>query len=284
MWTKSELFPIYFPVGLKKALEDTYPFWWTKNTWKYLGIQFPLNLDIIKKANYDNLIRSIQIQLKSWNYLKLSWPDRFQLIKSFILPKCLFLFRTLPVLILPKEISCQQRLCTRFIWSYKTPRINLTTLKSPWDVGGLNFPDLGKYYKSSQIAAIFPILQTNQNGSWYILEENTLYKHTLMDTFWAEHKLRVSTPKTSLYLICSLKVWDKNRQQSASNTSPVSSFLNQHWFPPLDDEVEANSWRKVGICRLLDLLGKKKRKEKSVLSVQLQAKLSCINTYKFNTL
>lgn len=64
---KSELYPIYSPVELKKFLEDTYPFQWTQNAWKYLGIQFPLNLDTIKKANYDNLIKSIQTQLKSWN-------------------------------------------------------------------------------------------------------------------------------------------------------------------------------------------------------------------------
>lgn len=91
----------YYQLDSQKFIENIYAFRWTKNSWKYLGITFPLDLETLKKIKCDELIGTVTKQIK----LKLSWPDKFQLIKSFILTKFIFLFQALPILILPKEIK-----------------------------------------------------------------------------------------------------------------------------------------------------------------------------------
>lgn len=39
-------------------------------------------------------------------------------------------------------------MCNKFIWSYKTQRINFNTLKWPWERDRLNYPDFNGYYEA----------------------------------------------------------------------------------------------------------------------------------------
>lgn len=96
-FAKSEVFPMHLPLSEQISLAKVFPFKWTKTSWKYLGIHFPLNLDALKEVNYQPLVKSIRKAFKDRNSQKFSWPDRLQIIKSFILPRFLFLFRTLPI-------------------------------------------------------------------------------------------------------------------------------------------------------------------------------------------
>lgn len=125
-FNKSEIYTIFLSPQMHTQLSDFAKFKWTKLMWRYLGVNFPLHLGELKKANFDPILHSIRDSCRSRNKLLLSWPDRLQIIKFFVLPKFLFLFRVLPIAIKDKELQL-------------------------WQI----FPDLTSYYKASQIAMFF---------------------------------------------------------------------------------------------------------------------------------
>lgn len=64
-----------------------------------------------------------------------------------ILPKVLYLLRTLPIKVPQSFFGSLQALQMRFIWAHKTPRIKFILLR-PKALGGI--PDFKTYYHATQ--------------------------------------------------------------------------------------------------------------------------------------
>lgn len=65
----------------------------------------------------------------------LSWMGRISSVKMLVLPKILYYFRTLPILV-PIEANI-----FNFIWGAKGSRLAWTTMYAPRDLGGLGVAD-----------------------------------------------------------------------------------------------------------------------------------------------
>lgn len=98
---------------------------------------FPLYIEDIFMANYGKVLSHFKIQLITWHKIMLSWQDRPKLSKSFIFPKFLFLFQTLPISLPMKNVSIWQRMLTKFVWAYKCPPISFDILQRLPIEGGL---------------------------------------------------------------------------------------------------------------------------------------------------
>lgn len=260
---------MHLSLNEQNSLAKSFPFKWTQTSWKYLGIYFPLQLEALKEANYQTLVKSIRKSFKDWNLQKFSWTDRLQIIKTFILPRFIFLFRTLPIELTAKEIHSWQTLCNLFLWSFKAPRISYQTLKRPRELGRIGLPDLQLYYDASQLASIFPLLQGRFQNCWTSIEEFYGENVPLMDTFWQHPKERPQSVLLNPFLLNSSQIWGKYRNKLASDLSMFSSVLNQSWFPPLADPAEALKWHDKELEHICDLFHKQKILEKQTLSKKL---------------
>lgn len=156
---KSEIYPMYLTQKMKSVLKRQFKFKWTSYNLKYLGIFLPLNFQNLYKENYHRTYLEVKKKLAEWNDLNMSWPDRIDVVKSFIFPTFLFFkFRMLPIFIPQKDLRKWQSLSLNFVWLNKTHRISFKIMCKPSKEGGLGIPDLDIYYQSANLATIVRII------------------------------------------------------------------------------------------------------------------------------
>ena len=115
---------------------------------KYLGINITPKLDDLFQENYFPLIDKIKVDLCKWTTLPLYYSllGRIHVIKNNILPKLNFLFQMLPCYLSATFFKPLNKYISKFIWSNKKPRIRLTNLMKPENMGGLGLPNLQYYF------------------------------------------------------------------------------------------------------------------------------------------
>ena len=107
---------------------------------KYLGVYLPKDTPKLYCMNYHHINKKIYDDLDRWNSLPLDLSSRIETIKMNILLRLLYLFQSLPIEILPKQLRYKR--ISRFIWNRKRPRTRYATLQLPNNCGGMALPNL----------------------------------------------------------------------------------------------------------------------------------------------
>uniref|UniRef100_A0A803THX2 Reverse transcriptase domain-containing protein n=1 Tax=Anolis carolinensis TaxID=28377 RepID=A0A803THX2_ANOCA len=95
-----------------------------KENIKYLGIIITKDLKSIERKNLEELRKHMEVKLKDYNNLRLSWFGRIALVKMKVLPKINFLFRMIPLMISEKEINKWQQMINKYCNNGKKNRLN----------------------------------------------------------------------------------------------------------------------------------------------------------------
>ena len=103
---------------------------------KYLGVVITKKPSNLMEEKYLAIQKEIQKNLEDWSKLQLSFMGRISAIKMMILPKLLFLFQNLPILLNFKYFKDLNRLTSNFLWKPKKPRIKLKLLQDLKERGG----------------------------------------------------------------------------------------------------------------------------------------------------
>lgn len=117
-YSKTINYPVNLPDAMVNDISNLHSYTWTKTFWPYLGVKIPLDLADIEKINFVDLATQTLSQLKQWHTLGFSWWDKLSLVKSFLLPKFLYLFRTLPIFLPSNQLRKWQRIFDQFVWDY----------------------------------------------------------------------------------------------------------------------------------------------------------------------
>lgn len=110
----------YFPL---ESICKKCTFKWKTNNIKYLGVNIPKKLTNIVDINYCSIMKEIKTDLGAFSRadldgmpLTLSTYNRTEIIKMNILPRLLFLFLSLPIVIPVRQFNECKRMISRFIW------------------------------------------------------------------------------------------------------------------------------------------------------------------------
>lgn len=97
------------------------------------------------------------------------------MIKVFIVPNFLYIFRVLPVW-LPKSFlhKCQRDIF-QFIWNNQPHRISRAHMKRQIVKGGLAVPDLLLYHRAAVLAGLVKLYNTNYKTGWKSIENYLLF-------------------------------------------------------------------------------------------------------------
>ncbi|KAJ1120088.1 hypothetical protein NDU88_008264, partial [Pleurodeles waltl] len=103
------------------------------------------------EGNLGNALRSLRPSVEFWRSLKLSVMARVALSKMIILPRLLYYFANLPLLIPRAWFRDLNAILRELIWDNGRRRTTLATICRPPNAGGLGAPDFEAYYLASQL-------------------------------------------------------------------------------------------------------------------------------------
>lgn len=142
--------------------------------------------------------------LAKWQIHPPSLFGRLYSLKMNVLPKILYLFRTLPVALIRSDLVAFQRKML-FIWGYKRPRGKKHTLYTPKKGSGLEV--WVKYFYAAQLAQLIQFHTTRSNHLWVQAESCSCPSKPISHMLWLPSKQRPTIPCPSL--LFSLGIWDR---------------------------------------------------------------------------
>lgn len=230
-------------------LRASYNLKWEAEGIKYLGVTVTKDLSALLKSNYEPLSLKIMADLHRWSlvpYLCLS--SRVNAIKMTVLPKLLYLFRTLPVEVSDCQFREWDRQISRFIWQGKKPRVRYSTLLLRKEKGGMALPCLKYYFYASQLIPLFYWCNEDYKAKCKELEFSMVSKFPLQ-ALVGDSGLIAQLGEISGWIALTLKIWKK-----VVNLTQIEKMLNLfRWcafdteFPPNNRDGTFKSWIKKGL-------------------------------------
>lgn len=139
--SKTEALNISLPASTMSTLQSNYSFHWQTKGITYLGVIILVNLSNLFTLNYIPLLSRLRKDLASWEDKTIPWFGRINTLKMDTLPKLLYLYQTIPVIIPKSFFSTLRSLSIRFLWNKGLSRIKFKLLTRPKLQGGTGLPD-----------------------------------------------------------------------------------------------------------------------------------------------
>uniref|UniRef100_A0AAQ5YGG3 Reverse transcriptase domain-containing protein n=1 Tax=Amphiprion ocellaris TaxID=80972 RepID=A0AAQ5YGG3_AMPOC len=235
-------------------LQNRYSLSWESQEIKYLGVTVTKDLTKLLQVNYEPLSLRITEDLHRWSLIPfLSLTSRVNTIKMSVLPKLLYLFRTLPIEVPEGQFGEWDKQISRFIWQGKRPRIRFGTLQLKKEQGGLALPCLKYYYYASQLIPLILWCNEEYRSKWKELEIKTVNKFPLQAVI-GDRTLGLCVEESgNCWINFTLKIWNK-----VVNLTKIQRMLNFFRWCAFDSEFLPNgrdftfkSWVEKGLTTYL---------------------------------
>lgn len=251
---KSELFPVNS--SARKIPQNFFPFKYSSDGFRYLGVFITNSLKTIFSKNFLPLVERCKLDFDRWSGLPLSLMGRVNLVKMVVLPKFLYLFSQIPVLIKKSFFRSLDQSISSFLWGNKKPRIGRSVLQLPKALGGLALPNFLHYYWSCNIHRLLYWINDTPDSprpAWVDMELLSS-KHSLRSLVCSQLPLTVTKFSSNAIVVNSVKIWIQFRKSlGLHRASDLSPTLNNHLFSPSCTDLTFRSWFDKGITTFRDL-------------------------------
>ena len=154
-------------IGALRKTEVVYlkhhKFQWNSSQATALGMTFTTNKDSIFEVNLEPKINNFENCLKQWQHRKLTLMGKITVIKSFALPKLIYVLSSLQSQ--PADtIKRKETIMYKFIWDGKPDKIKPEILIQNYGKGGLKMIDIKTFIKVLKISWIKRITQTSETS------------------------------------------------------------------------------------------------------------------------
>ena len=142
-------------IGALRKTEVVYlkhrKFQWNSSQATALGMTFTTNKDSIFEVNLEPKINNFENCIKQWQHRKLTLMGKIIVIKSFALPKLIYVLSSLqsPPADTIKRI---ETIMYKFIWDGKPDKIKREILIQDFGKGGLKMIDIKTFIKALKIS------------------------------------------------------------------------------------------------------------------------------------
>lgn len=252
---KSEVFPLN--QAASQISPSHFPFNVVKKGFRYLGIEIPPTFSLLFIKNFGMLLEKCKQDMARWSCLPLSIVGRVNLIKMIVLPKFLYLFQNIPILIRKKIFKTLDYCIASFIWNGKPHRIKKQSLERPKELAGLALPNFMYYYWACNIQKMLFWMDDSDPErceAWVHLESTSCSVH-LGSVICASS---LPTPQSHFFsnpiVLNSVKIWSQFRRHFNLSTMSVHSpIANNHSFVPSISDLAFKMWKTKGITTISDL-------------------------------
>ena len=148
--------------SLKESKEEYFGIKWPKIPIKALGVYFTYDQKLLKEKNFIETLDSIKKLINIWSSRCLSIYGKVTIIKSFLIPKFVYVCSLLPT---PKEIVNKlNQLLFKFLWN-GTDKVTRVSVINDYEKGGLKMIDLESMVKSLRLAWLKRLFN-DSNATW----------------------------------------------------------------------------------------------------------------------
>lgn len=148
-WLKSEL----MFTGANRTI-DKCPIKVVEDHITYLGLKISKNYESLLKLNFGEGLEKLKRSIDYWKTLPLSMVGRVNAIKMVSLPKFIYLFQNLPIIIPADLFRKIESIILDFVWGYKKHRISKKHILKSTKEGGLGLPIFKNYYWAANMQAL----------------------------------------------------------------------------------------------------------------------------------
>lgn len=250
---KSELFPIN---ALAKRIPTShFPFKVVPEGFVYLGIFVTSTLTDIFAKNFLKLLDKCKHDFSRWSTLPISLMGRVNLVKMIILPKFLYLFEHIPVVINKSFFRTLDQHIGSFLWGNKPARIKKSVMYLEKAKGGLSLPNFCWYYWACNINKLLYWVDDGTemtNCSWLQIELSSS-GHALHSVVSSQIPI-VTKPYKNPIVSNTLKIWSQFRKHfGLIRSSAIAPILNNHLFPPSCSDPVFRMWATKGLTKITQL-------------------------------
>uniref|UniRef100_A0A3B3IBF2 Reverse transcriptase domain-containing protein n=1 Tax=Oryzias latipes TaxID=8090 RepID=A0A3B3IBF2_ORYLA len=252
-YQKSEQFPLNLPA--REMSHSIAPFKQVETGFKYLGIFISSSTSEMKKCNFESLLESIGEDFDRWSVLPLSLLGRVNLIKMTVLPKFLYLFQHIPILINKAFFDKLEKRISHFLWSGKTPRVRKSVLQSPKNIGGLSLPNFRQYYWAANIQKLLYWMYDDDTSLpvWEKMEKGS-GPYSLSSVLCSQFPLTLPLFGGNIIVKETVAIWRQFRKYfGLHGPSILSPLLNSCNFAPSTTDAVFKIWHSKGLKKVKDL-------------------------------
>ena len=230
---------------------ETKPFGikWPDEPIKALGVYYSYDSKLLHEKNFIEKLDSIKKLINIWSSRGLSIYGKVTIIKSFIIPKFIYISSLLPT---PKDIIKDlNQLLYKFLWKGVDKTTRLSTINE-YEKGGLKMIDLELMVKSLRLSWLRRIFDTN-DGTWknYI---GHLLKHSGgLFLFHCNYDVR-DHPISSQFYLELLQWWAEFREEFSSENCCHNIIWNNKDVRINNRPVFYKTFFEAGIVYVNDLL------------------------------
>ena len=252
-FSKSEAMPLCSSQTLDPNISQ--PFRWSPAGFIYLGVKVSPCLKDLYKLNISPLLQTIKQDLDRWCGLPLSFLGRIHLIKMNILPRLLYFFQMLPVMVSKKVFTQLNSVIISFIWRKKRPRLRYSFLCLPVKNGGLAAPSFSSYLWAAQFKFLLEWFIDDPNSTWLSCESASLGSIPLQNLLYISPDRVATLVKDNMILKNMLSIWRKVRKLEGYSNC-LSLLTPIHENPDFQPGLQAGfaAWRHKGIKVIGDVI------------------------------
>ena len=175
-----------------------------------------------------------------------------------VLPKCLYIFQSVPLPPPSSFFSSITKLISKFIWNNRKPRLRLSLLYLPYESGGLKLPNFQYYYWAAQLRAAVYWFSKDSVPSWINIELASAGGLSL-DNFLYSAPLKKLKKVPNPLVRNTIQIWFETHKYMKD--TPLLSYLSPIWknsnFPPASNDGGFKIWFTKGITKIGSLYKRK---------------------------